>query len=177
MCEQRGLMNSIRVVYENEASILSQRVCKLLKNLKISGIYVTYNVLIMFLEGYSFKIYIVFVLEVWKQVQCLYSVCRLLWCDQCDVFWICIMYILGTNKKKKKKKKQFLAQLHAISYTYIVLLPKLSIICTDVTYVYHMYKCVICTNACGSNFWSSYLPDFIHILLINTHRPYFFFLI
>ncbi len=47
--------------------------------------YVTYSVYIMFLEGYSIDIYIVFV-EVLKQVQCLYSVCSLLWCDQCDVF-------------------------------------------------------------------------------------------
>ena len=34
MCEQRGLMNSIRVVYENEVRILSQRVCKFSENFK-----------------------------------------------------------------------------------------------------------------------------------------------
>ena len=39
MCEQRGFMNSIRVVYENEVSILSQRVCKFSEMLRKGVIY------------------------------------------------------------------------------------------------------------------------------------------
>ncbi len=34
MCEQRGLINSIRVAYENEVGILSLRVCKCSEKLK-----------------------------------------------------------------------------------------------------------------------------------------------
>ncbi len=51
MCEQRLLMNSFRVVYANEESILSQRVCKFSENVKDKRD--TY--FIMFSEGYSFN--------------------------------------------------------------------------------------------------------------------------